>query len=86
MLMIPEPHPDTLSAYQQAKAFTRGSMQAADDTAIKAYHKAIDEGRSRQEAEQQYFETYTKFYDGTNTTAMEGDKRRIARKAREAEL
>lgn len=61
--MTQEPHPDTLTAYQQAKAITRGSMQAADDQAIKAYHRALDEGRSREEAEKQYFETFKRFND-----------------------
>lgn len=60
-------HPDTLTAYQQAKSITRGSMAAADDAAIKAYHRALEEGRSREEAEQQYFETFKRFNNGKET-------------------
>jgi hypothetical protein len=58
--MNQEPHPDYLTAYQQAKAIRLGSMAALDDTAIKAYHDALDEGRSREEAEQIFFKHFNK--------------------------
>lgn len=51
--MIPE-HPDTLQDYSRLKAIRRGSRQAIEDKAIKAYLKAYDE-QGREEAERQYF-------------------------------
>lgn len=57
--MTPD-HPDTLTAYQQAKAIRLGSMAALDDQAIKAYHDAVDEGRSREEAEKIFFSFFNK--------------------------
>lgn len=35
-------------------------MQAIEDTAIKAYHNALDAGRSKEEAEEQYFKHFQK--------------------------
>jgi hypothetical protein len=64
MITAPD-HPDTLQAWQQAKEIRRGSMAALEDKAIKAYHNALDAGKSRGEAEEEYFETFTKFYDGS---------------------
>jgi hypothetical protein len=60
-------HPDTHTAWQQAKEIKRGSMQALEDKAIKAYHDAIDEGKSRAESEKQYFETFNKSYDSSRS-------------------
>ncbi len=57
-------HPDLHEAYHAAKQITRGGTQAADDQAIEAYHRAIDEGRSKGEAETKYFETYQKAVHG----------------------
>jgi hypothetical protein len=57
-------HPDTHEAYRAAKQITRGGNQAADDQAIKAYHRALDEGRSRGEAEIIFSETYKKCLHG----------------------
>lgn len=58
--MTQEPHPDTPEAYQQAKAIRLGSMAALDDTALNAYHRALDEGRSREEAEKIFFSFFNK--------------------------
>lgn len=57
-------HPDTLQAYHAAKQITRGGNQAADDQAIKVYHRALDEGRSKGEAEKVFSETYLKIVYG----------------------
>jgi hypothetical protein len=53
-----EPHPDTLTDYHALKAIRRGSRQAIEDKAIESYHKAIDEGMSREEAEIEYFKHF----------------------------
>jgi hypothetical protein len=58
--MIQEPHPDTLHDYHRLKQIRRGSRQAIEDKAIEAYHRAIDEGRGREEAESEYFSFFNK--------------------------
>lgn len=58
--MLPEPHPDHLSDYARLKAIRRGSRQAIEDSAIDAYHKALDEGKGREEAEESYFSFFNK--------------------------
>jgi hypothetical protein len=57
-------HPDTHEAYRALKQITRGGNQAADDQAMEAYHRAIDEGRSKGEAETIFSETYLKIVHG----------------------
>jgi hypothetical protein len=57
-------HPDTLSDYIALKQIHRGSKQAIEDKAIEAYHKAIDEGRSKEEAEEKYFSFFNKTNHG----------------------
>jgi hypothetical protein len=63
--MIPAvtPHPDQLTDWIKAKEIRRGSMQAIEDKAIAAYQKALDEGRTKDEAEREYFKHFNK---GTN--------------------
>jgi hypothetical protein len=56
--MIQEPHPDTLTDYIALKQIRRGSMQAIEDKAIESYHKALDEGRGKEEAESEYFKHF----------------------------
>lgn len=51
-------HPDLLQAQQQAKAITRGSRQAADTAAMNAMWDAIEAGKSREEYEKVFNETY----------------------------
>jgi hypothetical protein len=58
--MIQEPHPDQLQDYHRLKAIRRGSRQAIEDKAIEAYHRAIDDGRGREEAESEYFKHFNK--------------------------
>jgi hypothetical protein len=53
-----EPHPDAITDWIRAKQIRRGSMQAIEDKAIAAYHKALDEGRGREEAEKEYFKHF----------------------------
>jgi hypothetical protein len=57
--MTPD-HPDTTTAWQQAKEIRRGGMQAADDRAMEAYWRAIEEGRSKKEAEEEFFKHFNK--------------------------
>ena len=56
--MIPEPHPDTHLHQQQVKQITRGGKQAADDKAMEAMFDALDSGKSREEANQIFSQTY----------------------------
>lgn len=51
-------HPDTLTDYIAFKQIRRGSQQSIEDKAIEAYHKAIDEGRGKEEAEEEYFKHF----------------------------
>ncbi|HEX6427968.1 MAG TPA: hypothetical protein VF008_09795 [Niastella sp.] len=62
--MIQQPHPDTLSDWESLKAIKRGSMQAADDKAIEAYLRAIEAGKSKDEAGEIFIKTYQKFLHG----------------------
>jgi hypothetical protein len=60
--MIPavEPHPDQITDRIKTKERRRGSLQAIEDKAIAAYHKALDEGRGKDEAEGEYFKHFNK--------------------------
>jgi hypothetical protein len=53
-------HPDTLADYIALKQIQRGSKQAIEDKAIESYHKALDEGRGKEEAEEEYFKHFNK--------------------------
>lgn len=53
-------HPDALADYIALKQIRRGSQQAIEDAAIEAYHKALDEGRGKEEAEKEYFKHFNK--------------------------
>jgi hypothetical protein len=59
-----EPHPDLPQAYHAAKQITRGGNQAADDVAMEAYWRAIEEGKSKDEAGEVFIITYQKFVYG----------------------
>jgi hypothetical protein len=53
-----EPHPDELTDRIKLKQIKVGSRQAIQDSAIDAYHKAIEQGRTREEAEEEYFKQF----------------------------
>lgn len=59
--MISEPHPDALANEAAVKKITRGSRQAADDQAMDAMWEAIESGKSKEEANQIFSDTYVKF-------------------------
>lgn len=71
-------HPDALADYIALKEIRRGSKQAFEDKAIAAYHKALDEGRGKEDAEKEYFKHFNKGTNGTGSNTVEGNKRRIA--------
>lgn len=52
-----EPHPDTLTDYNNLKAITRGSMQAIEDKAIADYMRVFDE-QGREAAEEEFFKHF----------------------------
>lgn len=54
-------HPDTALDWESLKAIHRGGMQSADDRAMEAYWKAIEEGKSVDEAGEVFVKTYQKF-------------------------
>jgi hypothetical protein len=56
--MLQQSHPDTLADYIAFKQIRRGSKQAIEDKAIEAYHKALDEGRGKEKAENEYFKHF----------------------------
>jgi hypothetical protein len=55
--MITE-HPDTLQDYLRLKQMRVGSRQAIEDKAIESYHRALEEGRGKEEAEKEYFKHF----------------------------
>lgn len=61
--MIPE-HPDTSLDWESLKAINRGGTQSADDRAMDAYWRAINEGRSKEEAAVIFFNAYLKIVHG----------------------
>lgn len=58
--MLNLPHPDALTDQIKTKAVNRGGMQAIEDKALNAYHRALSEGKGREEAESEYFKTFQK--------------------------
>jgi hypothetical protein len=58
------PHPDQLSDYHKLKQIKVGSKQAIEDKAIAAYHKALDDGRTKEEAEEIFFSFFNKANHG----------------------
>ena len=53
-------HPDLLTDWIKTKEIKRGSKQATEDKAIAAYHKALDDGRTKEEAEKIFFSFFNK--------------------------
>jgi len=60
-LISTQPHPDEIKDFHDLKAIKRGSKQAADDAAMDAMWQAIEEGKSKAEAEKIFNQTYIKF-------------------------
>jgi hypothetical protein len=58
------PHPDELQTRQQVKSITRGGTQAADDKAMEAMWVALESGRSKEEANEIFSQTYIKVLYG----------------------
>jgi len=54
------PHPDQLTDWIKTKEIRRGGKQAIEDKAIAAYHKALDDGRTKGEAEKIFFSFFNK--------------------------
>lgn len=55
-----QPHPDELQAQQATKAIKTGGTQSADTAAMEAYWQAITAGKSAEEAETIFSDTYYK--------------------------
>lgn len=51
-------HPDTLTNQTAVKQITRGGRQAADDQAMEAMWQALEEGKSKEEANKVFSNTY----------------------------
>jgi hypothetical protein len=62
--MTPEPHPDYHQDYHAFKQIKIGGQMAIEDKAIAAYHKALDEGGTREEAERIFFNHFNKANHG----------------------
>lgn len=56
--MNQQPHPDEITDWQALKAIKRGAMQAADTAAMNAMYEALEAGKSKQEAETIFNNTY----------------------------
>lgn len=65
--MTTSDHPDTLINESAVKAITRGSCQAADDQAMDAMWEALEAGKSREEVEKIFSDTYIKCLHGKET-------------------
>ena len=61
-------HPDFVTNQTAVKQITRGGRQAADDKAMEAMFDALDSGKSREEAETIFSNTYNAFINGNRTT------------------
>jgi len=53
-------HPDTLSDWAAFKNINCGGKQAIYDIAIAAYHKSLEQGDTKQQAEDIYFKVLVK--------------------------
>jgi hypothetical protein len=53
-------HPDTLTNQSAVKSITRGGTQAADDKAMEAMWQALEQGRSKEEVNKIFSQTYIK--------------------------
>lgn len=57
-------HPDTPADYRALKAIHRGGTQAADSAAMEAMWRALEEGKSVDEAGEVFVRTYQKNVHG----------------------
>jgi hypothetical protein len=57
-------HPDLLLQQNQVKQVKTGGTQSADTAAMEAYWKALEEGKSKEQAAVIFFNTYLKVKDG----------------------
>jgi uncharacterized protein YciI len=57
-------HPDALKDWQAFKELKRGGTQAADDQAMEAMWQAIEQGRSKEDAEKVFNDTYKSVLNG----------------------
>jgi hypothetical protein len=58
--MRQEPHPDEVADWQSLKSITRGGTQSADDQAMDAYWRALEEGKTVDEAGEVFIKEYQK--------------------------
>lgn len=63
-------HPDLLLQQHAIKQIARGSRQFADDKAMEAYWSALEEGKSAEEAEAIFSETYYKIVRNGKETVL----------------
>lgn len=70
-------HPDALQDYIALKHIRRGSKQSIEDKAIEAYHKALDEGRGREEAGEEYFKHFNNSHGQQEHTGVSGSRKRV---------
>lgn len=58
--MLPEPHPDTIADYHRLKSIQKGGRQAITTAAMNAMYDALEEGKSKEEAERIFFSFFNK--------------------------
>lgn len=59
-------HPDTDLHQQQVRSITRGGRQAADSAAMEAYWLALESGKSKDEANEIFSQTYINVLHGVD--------------------
>ena len=64
--MLNLPHPDALTDLIKTKEIKWGGMQAIEDKAIESYHRALSEGKSKEEVERIYFSFFNKAANGVD--------------------
>lgn len=57
-------HPDAITDWQAFKEIKRGGRQAADTAAMEAYWLALESGKSKEEAERIFSQTYKMVLNG----------------------
>lgn len=63
-MCLPHPHPDTIKDWQDFKAIKRGGRQEADTAAMNAMLEALNNGKTRAEAETIFNQTYKTYLHG----------------------
>lgn len=70
--MLQLPHPDAFTDWQAFKELKCGGRQAAEDVAMEAMWQALEQGRSKEEAEKVFNDTYKKVLNDSSRSQNKG--------------